>query len=75
MSCNDMNFVLQLKATEQQHEQISGSPRVAAMASLREKEAAMQASALQLFNKRLHLIKESNSLEVTLPSDTTVLFR
>ncbi|KAL0033974.1 hypothetical protein WJX79_000313 [Trebouxia sp. C0005] len=53
----------QLKAAEQQHEQIGSSSRNAALASLREKELAMQAIAMQLFNKRLQLMKDNNSLE------------
>ena len=55
---------MQLKAAEQQHEQIGSTSRNAALASLREKESAMQAIAMQLFNKRLQLIKENSSLEV-----------
>lgn len=58
---------MQLKAAEQQHEQIGSSSRNAALASLREKELAMQAIAMQLFNKRLQLMKDNNSLEVTTP--------
>ncbi len=58
---------MQLKAAEQQHEQIGSSSRNAALASLREKESAMQAIAMQLFNKRLQLMKENNSLEVNTP--------
>ena len=57
--------MLQLKAVEQQHEQIGGSNRNAALASLREKEAAMQSSAVQLFNRKLQLMKENNSMEVS----------
>ena len=58
---------MQLKAAEQQHEQIGRSSRNAALASLREKESAMQAIAMQLFNKRSQLMKENNSLEVDTP--------
>lgn len=58
---------MQLKAAEQQHEQIGSSSRNAAVASLREKESAMQAIAMQLFNKRSQLMKENNSLEVKTP--------
>ncbi len=58
---------MQLKAAEQQHEQIGSSSRNAALASLREKESAMQAIAMQLFNKRLQFMKENNSLEVKTP--------
>jgi len=58
---------MQLKAAEQQHEQIGSSTGNAALASLQEKESAMQAIAMQLFNKRLQLMKENNSLEVKMP--------
>ena len=57
--------MLQLKAAEQQHEQIGSSARNAALATLREKEATLQNAALQLFNRRLQLIKEHNSMEVS----------
>ena len=58
---------MQLKAAEQQHGQIGSSSRNAALASLREKESAMQAIAMQLFNKRLQLMRENSSLEVKTP--------
>ena len=61
---------MQLKAAEQQHEQIGSKTRNAALASLRDKESAMQAIAMQLFNKRLQLVKENNSLEVKTPFTT-----
>lgn len=60
-----MLVMLQLKGIEQQHGQIGTKTRNAALASLREKEAAMQSSAAQLFNKRLQLVKDSNSMEVS----------
>ena len=55
----------QLKEIEQQHAQVGTGDRHSVLTSLREKEAAMQASSVQLFGRRLQLLQDNKSLEVS----------
>lgn len=60
------HVVLQLKSLAQKLEQTgSDTARSSALAQLQEKEAALQASALQLFSKRAKEVKDGSSLQVT----------
>lgn len=59
-----VDAMLQLKSLEQQHSQIGSGDRHAALATLREKEAAVQANGMQLFSRRLQLLQEEKTTEV-----------
>ena len=56
--------MLQLKSLEQQHNQIGSGDQHAALSTLREKEAAVQANGMQLFGRRLQLLQEDKTMEV-----------
>lgn len=68
-----VHLVLQLRSLEQKHEHIgSTTSRSTALTQLREKESALQASAMQLFGKRAKESKEGASLQVMQTCDTFV---
>lgn len=66
---------VQMKSIEQQHSQVGTGDRHTLLVSLRDKESAMQANSLQLFGKRLQLLQEEKTMEVSsesIQSDTNL---
>ena len=60
-----VSATLQMKSIEHQHSQVGTGDRHNLLVSLRDKESAMQANSMQLFRKRLQLLQEKKTMEVS----------
>ena len=60
-----VSAILQMKSIEQQHSQVGTGDRHTLLVSLRDKESAMQANSMQLFGRRLQLLQEKKTIEVS----------
>ena len=60
-----VNVILQMRSIEQQHSQVGTGDRHDLLVSLRDKESAMQANSLQLFGRRLQMMQEKKTMEVS----------
>ena len=60
-----VSAILQMKSIEQQHSQVGTGDRQNLLVSLRDKELVMQANSLHLFSRRLQLLQEKKSMEVS----------
>lgn len=54
-----------MKSIEQQHSQVGTGDRQNLLVSLRDKESAMQANSLHLYSRRLQLLQEKKTMEVS----------